>query len=64
MKTILSKEKELENEKFSCLIRHLRSNTTTRHRILAKWKITKGIKYVKMVQTEIDSYRHIKKAVK
>ena len=60
MKTILSKEKHLEKEKFSCLVRYLRNNSGSKERILKKWTITKGKEHVKMIRIEIQSNRHIK----
>ena len=56
----LSKEKEIEEERFSCLIRYFRYNAISRSRILNKWKKTKGKEYVGFIENEIKSNRHIK----
>jgi len=56
----LSKEKEIEEERFSCLIRYLRYNSASKFRILKKWDKTKGKKYIEFIEKEIKSNRHIK----
>lgn len=56
----LSKEKQLEEHKFSCLIRWLRANEVRRIKILKRWEISKGKQYVKDVKIELNSNRHMR----